>query len=67
MIPANDNQPLRLLRLKDVEAMVGLGRSSIYRKMEEGTFPRQRMLSPSCVRWVESEIVDWIAALPRAA
>lgn len=30
----------KILRLRDVEAIVGLKRSTIYRKISEGIFPR---------------------------
>lgn len=42
-----DNEPPRLLRLKEVEARCGLRRSSIYRKVAEGTFPRPILISGS--------------------
>lgn len=38
-----------VLRLRDVEAIVGLKRSTIYRKISEGIFPRQRVLCGSSV------------------
>ncbi|PIF51107.1 prophage regulatory protein [Pseudomonas sp. 29] len=38
-----------ILRLRDVEASVGLKRSTIYRKISEGIFPRQRVLCGSSV------------------
>jgi len=52
------------MKLKDVMAMTSLGSSTIYRKMAVDQFPRPRELSPACVRWIESEIVQWIGALP---
>ncbi|MDW9780131.1 AlpA family phage regulatory protein [Sinorhizobium medicae] len=63
----NDNLPDRLLKLRDVRCMTSLGTSTIYRKMKDGSFPRPRQLSEACVRWRESEIMDWIRALPAAA
>lgn len=39
----------KILRLRDVEAIVGLKRSTIYRKISEGLFPRQRVLFGSSV------------------
>lgn len=61
----NDNRPMRLLRLTDVKAIAGLGTSTIYRKMDAGTFPRPRSLSPGCVRWIEADVVAWATALPK--
>ncbi len=47
-----------------VEAEVGLGRSTIYRRMDAGTFPLPRSLGGGVVRWVLSEIQAWKAARP---
>ena len=65
----NDNIPLcdRLLRLREVVKMTSLGSSTIYRKLRVGGFPQPYALSPSCVRWRESEVIDWMDALPRLA
>lgn len=56
--------PDNLLRLSDVIARVSLGRSTIHARMKNGTFPLSRSISPSCVRWLESEINRWIESLP---
>ena len=53
--------PPRLLRLPEVMARVGLKRSAIYQRMNEGRFPKSRSLGPKCAVWVESEINAWIA------
>lgn len=50
----------KILRLRDVEASVGLKRSTIYRKISLGLFPRQRLLCGSSVGWLNSEIQSWI-------
>ncbi|EQB33427.1 hypothetical protein M529_03945 [Sphingobium ummariense RL-3] len=34
------NNPDRIIRLKTVPARIGLSRTTLYRKMGEGTFPR---------------------------
>jgi prophage regulatory protein len=52
----------RILRRRDVEQLVGLGRSSIYAMMENGTFPKAVKLGPRAVGWVEEEIEAWIEA-----
>ena len=56
----------RLLRLRDVKEKTGLGSSTICRRMAAGTFPAPRRLGPNTVRWLQSEIDDWIKGLPRA-
>lgn len=50
----------KILRLRDVESIVGLKRSTIYRKISEGLFPRQRLLCGASVGWRNSEIQAWI-------
>ena len=51
---------MKLLRLKNVMDITGLGRSSIYNYMKEGTFPKQVKITANLSAWVESEIEDWI-------
>ena len=50
----------RLIRLKEVQHRVGLGRSTIYRWMAEGKFPKPVQLGGYAVAWAEDEIEDWI-------
>lgn len=52
----------RLLRLADVRFMTGLGKSSIYAAIAEGTFPAAVNLTDYAVAWRESEIDAWIAS-----
>jgi prophage regulatory protein len=54
--------PLCLLRLPDVRARVGLGRSAIYDGVARGTFPAPVRLGSRCVAWPEHEINAWVAA-----
>ncbi len=51
---------MRLIRLKEVMSLTGLGRSSIYKFMEESRFPKSVSLGDRAVAWIESEIEDWI-------
>ena len=50
----------RLIRLKEVQHRVGLGRSTIYRWMAEGKFPKPVQLGGYSVAWAEDEIENWI-------
>jgi len=50
----------RILRMAEVEARVGLGRSRIYRLIKEGDFPRAVPLTERTVGWIASEVDDWI-------
>ena len=54
-------EPDRIVRLKTVLARTGLSRSTIYRKIAEGTFPAQLQISANGAGWHESDINRWIA------
>ena len=60
----------RFIRLPEVMSRTGYGRTSIYRKMEDGSFPKSLKLGgppkdpnefvSRAVAWVEDEINHWI-------
>ena len=60
----------RFIRLNEVLSRTGYGRTSIYRKMEDGEFPKSVKLGgppkdPSvfdsrAVAWIEDEVEQWI-------
>ncbi len=51
----------RIIRLKTVLDRTGLSRSTVYRKIAEGTFPSQVRISVHGAGWHESAINRWIA------
>lgn len=51
----------RMLRRKEVEAITGRSRSSIYEGMAAGTFPKPVKIGARAVAWPESVIRQWIA------
>ncbi|WP_157220473.1 helix-turn-helix transcriptional regulator [Flavisphingomonas formosensis] len=53
-------QPERLIKLDEVKRRVGLGKSMIYRLIQEGRFPAPYKVSPLASRWSDREIVAWI-------
>jgi prophage regulatory protein len=56
----------RFLRMRDVVRATGLGRSTIYRLVKDGMFPRPvPLLGPHATAWLESEIDDWQQARVR--
>ncbi|WP_426537224.1 helix-turn-helix transcriptional regulator [Bradyrhizobium sp. McL0615] len=55
------HEPARIIRLKTVLARSGLSRSTIYRKIAEGTFPPQIKISVNGIGWHESDIDRWVA------
>lgn len=52
----------RFLGMKELCHKVGMGKSTIYRWIEEGRFPPGIELAPQMVRWRESEIDAWMAS-----
>jgi len=60
--PCENHTSIRILRLPEVIARVGLKRASIYLHINQGTFPKQISLGPRAVGWLEHEIDAWIAA-----
>ena len=51
---------VQFLRRPAVEKLTGLPRSSIYKLMEAGEFPKPVKLSAQAVAWLESEVLDWM-------
>ena len=53
---------VRILRLPQVLAAVGLGRSSIYAKVQDGSFPPPIKLGGARASgWLSTEVNGWIA------
>jgi len=53
---------MKIIRLKAVIVATGLARSTVYKYIEEGRFPKPIPLGDRCVGWLESEVQDWILA-----
>ena len=63
-------QKHRFIRLNEVLSRTGFGRTSIYRKMEDGSFPKSVKLGgppidpeafdSRAIAWVEEEIDQWV-------
>ena len=56
----------RLIKLPEVLRLTGLSRSTLYRKLKEGDFPRPVQLGKRAVAWRESEVIAWINGRPPA-
>ena len=52
---------LKVLKRSAVESITCLSRSSIYAKMENGTFPKPIKISERAVAWLEHEVQDWLS------
>ncbi|GAA5048982.1 AlpA family transcriptional regulator [Erythrobacter westpacificensis] len=55
-------RPTRLIRIKEVQHRTGLGRSTIYRWMAQGKFPKPVHLGGYAVAWAEEQLNEWISA-----
>lgn len=53
----------RLLPLTAVMEIAGLGKTMIYKKMREGTFPKACKPGGASSRWSENEVVAWKEAI----
>lgn len=53
---------MRLIRLTEVLHTTGLSRSTLYKYVADGVFPKPVSLGDRAVGWVESEINDWLSA-----
>ena len=51
--------PDRFLRIEAVLHRTGLSRATLYRKVQQGTFPKQVRIAERCVGWRESAVNDW--------
>ena len=49
-----------MIKLKDVQKITGLSRSSIYSYIEKGVFPIQVKLGQRSVAWIDQEIIAWL-------
>ena len=48
------------LRRKETEHITGMGRATIYKRISEGTFPKPVKIGKRSVRWIESEVSEWV-------
>ncbi|WP_373332148.1 helix-turn-helix transcriptional regulator [Thiopseudomonas alkaliphila] len=51
---------MRLISIKEVMHKTSLAKSTIYKYISEGRFPKSAPLSASKVAWLESEVDEWI-------
>jgi prophage regulatory protein len=50
----------RLLRLPDVEAASGCKKSTIYKLMKEGKFPKCINITRRMAAWSEAAVLQWV-------
>ncbi len=65
-VPLAESETLlaeRLVPLRTVCAVTGLSRSTIYRNVADGSFPKPVSNSKGRVAWREREVLAWLASL----
>ena len=61
-----ERRPTEILRIAEVRRMVGLSRTSIWRRVKRGDFPAPRRLGgpdTRAVGWRRADIEDWLSNL----
>lgn len=56
---------MRILKIKDVIAVTGLSRTTIWRLERQNCFPKHLQLSANRVGWSDIEIQEWLMDRPR--
>ncbi len=51
---------MKLIKLKTVMDCTGLARSTVYKFIAEGRFPKPVKLGARMVAWVDVEVLDWM-------
>ena len=66
---ANDNPLLPetgYIRLPQLRQIIPLGRSTIYRRIQKGTFPKQVKLGERTAAWRVEDIREWMQQVEAA-
>jgi prophage regulatory protein len=67
VIHSNEPAELRFIRLKEVLAICGKSRSSVYEAIKKGEFPSPVKLRGRSSAWIKSEVLQWAEACVRAS
>ena len=58
-IKQESHRDITFLKLPDVCKKTGLSRSTVYKQIKAGTFPKQIKLTEHSSAWIASEIQEW--------
>ena len=64
---SSNRADVRFLRLKEVLAICGKSRSSVYDAIKRGDFPKPVKLSGRSSAWIKSEVEQWAVECIRAS
>ncbi len=59
------DRPRKILRPKEVQALIGKSRVQIWRDVRAGKFSPPVVLGTNSIGWYEDEIADWLKSRPR--
>lgn len=65
--PKTDKSELRILRSPQVQAKTGLSRTTLWRRVKDGSFPMPVSLRGNSIGWISDEVDDWIRSLDRVS
>lgn len=51
---------IRIIRFEELQNLIGLSRSTVWRMEEDGTFPKRVTLSAGAVGWHLHEVLEWL-------
>ena len=51
---------MKILRIDSVCELTGLSRSSVYKQMREGDFPKSIHITKGAKGWSEAAVVEWV-------
>ena len=55
----------RILRIRDLMALLAIGRHTVGKWEKVGALPPRRVFGPGMTGWFESEINEWLRTRPR--
>ena len=55
----------RLLKRVEVQELVALRQTALYKAVSDGRLPAPVVLGPRCIRWRASEIDEYLKGLPK--
>ena len=58
--------PQQLLTRQDVQRLCRISKTTLYRLLRSGQFPRPIRIGPRAVRWCAGELNRWLAGRPRS-
>jgi len=55
---------MKLVDMNEVKQITGKSRSTIWRWIHRGSFPKPRQIGTHNIGWLEGEVDEWVTSLP---